>query len=78
MSRRLGKNTFDRGIKRARFSVLTGVRHPSILVECGFMTHSYEARLIHTEAYRTAVTNGIAEAVERYRTAVTKKPVTKP
>jgi N-acetylmuramoyl-L-alanine amidase len=78
MSRRLGKNTFDRGIKRARFSVLTGVRHPSILVECGFMTHPYEARLIHTEAYRNAVTNGIAEAVERYRAAVTKKPVTKP
>jgi N-acetylmuramoyl-L-alanine amidase len=42
------------------------------------MTHPYEARLIHTEAYRNAVTNGIAEAVERYRAAVTKKPVTKP
>ncbi|WP_052573712.1 N-acetylmuramoyl-L-alanine amidase [Haloferula sp. BvORR071] len=77
MSRRLGTNTFDRGIKRARFSVLTGVQHPSILVECGFMTHPYEARLIHTEAYRTAVVSAIGEAVERYRKAVSMKPVTK-
>jgi len=74
VSRRLGTNTFDRGIKRARFSVLTGVKHPSILIECGFMTHPYEARLLQTEAYRTAVVNGIFEAVQKYRVAVTKKP----
>ena len=73
VSRRLGKNTFDRGIKRARFSVLTGVKHPSILIECGFMTHQLEARLIHNEAYRNAVANGISEAVAKYRFAVAKK-----
>ncbi len=73
VSRRLGKNTFDRGIKRARFSVLTGVKHPSILIECGFMTHQLEARLIHNDAYRNAVANGIAEAVDRYRVAVGRK-----
>ena len=73
VARRLGKNTFDRGIKRARFSVLTGVKHPSILIECGFMTHPFEARLIHNDAYRNAVANGIAEAVDRYRVAVSKK-----
>jgi len=78
LARRLDKNTFDRGIKRARFSVLTGVQHPSILVECGFMTHPYEARMIHNEAYRNAVVKGIVDAVDRYRKAVSLKPPAKP
>ena len=65
VSRRLGKNTFDRGIKRARFSVLTGVKHPSILIECGFLSHPCEAPLIHNDAYRNAVANGVAEAIDR-------------
>ncbi len=68
--------TLDRGIKRARFSVLTGVKHPAILVECGFMTHPYEARLIENDAYRNTVAKGIAAAVEKYRRAVS--PATNP
>jgi N-acetylmuramoyl-L-alanine amidase len=72
--RRLGTNTFDRGIKRARFSVLTGVKHPSILVECGFLSHPYEARLVHTESYRVTIAKGITAAVMKYRGAVSKKP----
>lgn len=71
--RKLGKNTFDRGIKRARFSVLTGVKHPAILFEGGFMSHSYEARLIHNEKYRTAIAEGIVLAIDRYRTALTNR-----
>lgn len=70
--------TLDRGIKRARFSVLTGVKHPSILVECGFLSHPYEARLVHTESYRNTMATGIAMAVLKYRGAVTKKPAAKP
>lgn len=73
VSRRLGKNSFDRGIKRARFSVLTGVKHPSILLECAFMSHPYEARLIHNEAFRRTVATGIAEAIVKYRFAVSRK-----
>lgn len=74
--RRLGKNTFDRGIKRARFSVLSGVRHPAILFEGGFMTHPREARLIDNADYQKAVANGILDAVLRYRSAVS--PQNKP
>jgi N-acetylmuramoyl-L-alanine amidase len=70
--------TLDRGIKRARFSVLTGVKHPSILVECGFLSHPYEARLVHNEAYRNTMATGIAMAVLKYRGAVTRKPAAKP
>lgn len=68
--RRLQKHTFDRGIKRARFSVLSGVRHPAILLEGGFMTHPYEARLIANETYQKAVAGGIVDAIVKYRYAV--------
>jgi N-acetylmuramoyl-L-alanine amidase len=68
--RRLGKNTFDRGIKRARFSVLSGVQHPAILLEGGFMTHPHEARLIDNIEYQNAIATGIVEAIAKYRFAV--------
>lgn len=74
--RRLGKNTLDRGIKRARFSVLSGVRHPAILLEGGFMSHPYEARLIENEAYQNAIAGGVVDAVAKYRFAVGVKPTT--
>jgi N-acetylmuramoyl-L-alanine amidase len=72
--RRLGTNTFDRGIKRARFSVLSGVRHPAILLEGGFMSHPYEARLIDKEAYQNALAGGVVDAIGKYRFAVARKP----
>ena len=62
--------TLDRGIKRARFSVLTGVKHPSILVECGFMTHQYEARLINDPGYQKTLAKAIGYAIQKYRFAV--------
>lgn len=72
--RRLQRNTFDRGIKRARFNVLSGVRHPAILLEGGFMTHPYEARLIHNDAYQNALATGITEAILKYRHAISLRP----
>ena len=75
---KLGKNTLDRGIKRARFSVLSGVRHPAILLEGGFMSHPYEARLIQNEAYQTAIATGVVEAIGKYRFAVGQKPAPAP
>ena len=74
--RQIGKeNTFDRGIKRARYSVLTGVKHPAILVEGGFMSHPYEARLIENPKYLSAVARGISDAVTLYQKAVSyRKP----
>lgn len=68
--RRLAGYSFDRGIKRARYSVLTGVKHPAILLEGGFMSHPYESRLIHNDSYRTALANGVCDAVIKYRLAV--------
>ncbi|MGL4398798.1 MAG: N-acetylmuramoyl-L-alanine amidase family protein [Luteolibacter sp.] len=76
--RRLGKNTLDRGIKRARFSVLSGVSHPAILLEGGFMSHPYEARLIENEVYQKALATGVVDAVAKYRFAVGRKPAAPP
>ena len=74
--RRLGKNTFDRGIKRARFSVLSGVRHPAVLFEGGFLTHPYEGRLIANDSFQAAIAAGMVDAIARYRFAVgPKQPV---
>lgn len=78
MLRRLGKHTFDRGIKRARFNVLSGVRHPAILMEGGFMSHPYEARLIANDSYQTALANSIVDAVVKYRHAVSRTDVVRP
>ena len=68
--RKLGTNTFDRGIKRARFSVLSGVKHPAILFEGGFMSHQREARLIHNVRYQKAIAGGIVDAIAKYRNAL--------
>jgi N-acetylmuramoyl-L-alanine amidase len=64
----------DRGIRRARFSVLTGVRHPAILLEGGFMSHSYEARLIANTTYQRTIASAIADAVMKYRFATMRRP----
>lgn len=61
----------DRGIKRARYSVLTSIKHPAILVEGGFLSHPVEARLIHSSTYQKSIALGIAEGVMRYRAAMT-------
>jgi len=65
--KKLGNATFDRGVKRARFTVLSGVRHPAILMEGGFMSHPYEARLIHDEKYQNALAIGVVEAIIKCR-----------
>lgn len=75
---RLGQNTFDRGIKRARFNVLSGVRHPAVLFEGGFMSHPREARLIQNERYQDALATAIADAIMRYRAAVSRNQATNP
>lgn len=59
----------DRGIRRARYSVITGVKHPAILLEGGFLSNPEEGRLIATEAYQDRLAFAIAEAVVKYKLA---------
>lgn len=60
----------DRGIKRAQWSVLTGIKKPGILFEGGFVTNSKECLLIASESYQKTVAAAIADAVVNYRKAL--------
>lgn len=60
----------DRGVKRARFSVLSGIKHPAILIEGGFMSNPSEARLIESLKYRTTIASGVYDGINRYRKAL--------
>ena len=60
----------DRGIKRAQWSVLTGIKKPGILFEGGFVTNSKECLLIASESYQKTVAAAIADAVHRARQPV--------
>ncbi len=62
----------DRGIKRARFNVLTGIRIPAILLEGGFLSNRVEAQKIHSYAYQKMLASALARAVYVYSSSVSK------
>lgn len=59
----------DRGVRRARYSVISGVKHPAILLEGGFLSNKEEGRLIASQAYQDRLAFAIAEAVVKYKLA---------
>ncbi|MEN8695093.1 MAG: N-acetylmuramoyl-L-alanine amidase family protein [Akkermansiaceae bacterium] len=67
--KKAGMTVPDRGIRRARFSVLTGVNHPAILFEGGFLSHPTESRLIHTRKYQETLAKAMCDSVVFYRKA---------
>lgn len=71
--------TPDRGIQRARFSVLCTIRCPAILFEGGFVTHPTEGRRIATAAYQDLLAEYICNGIVRYRdTAAGKAQSSRP
>jgi N-acetylmuramoyl-L-alanine amidase len=64
----------DRGIKRARFVVIRDITIPGVLVEGGFLSNNYDARLIATPEYRQQLAGSIYQAVQLYRRAVGAHP----
>lgn len=63
-------NPMDRGIKRARFTVISGIAMPGILFEGGFVRHPQEGRLISTPSYQRLLAQGLAAGVRNYRAAL--------
>jgi N-acetylmuramoyl-L-alanine amidase len=61
----------DRGVKRARFVVIKNVRVPGVLIEGGFLSNAYDARLIATAEYRQRIAQSILDAALAYTRAVT-------
>jgi N-acetylmuramoyl-L-alanine amidase len=56
----------DRGKKLMHLGVLRGLACPGVLVECGFLTSTTEARKIATAAYRQDLAEAIAKGVRDY------------
>ncbi|MDF7823993.1 N-acetylmuramoyl-L-alanine amidase [Pontiellaceae bacterium B12227] len=60
----------DRGLRRARYSVIKKATCPSALVECGFLSNPAEESLLNTSSYRETVARGIANGVLGYFTMI--------
>ena len=70
----LGKEVLnDRGIKRARFNVLSGCKHPTVIIEAGFLTHKKDAALIRTKKFQSRLARSIVRGVEIYNTSLKKR-----
>ncbi len=60
----------DRGLRRARYSVLRNAPCPAALVECGFITNPSEETLLNSASYRENVARGIANGILGYITLI--------
>ncbi len=60
----------DRGVKRARWYVLTGLQRPGVLFEGGFVTNAGDGRLIAAANFRTELAHTIGDAIMNYRRAL--------
>lgn len=61
---------YDRGIKRARFVVIRDITIPGVLIEGGFLSNGYDARMIAQPAYRENLAAAVVDASLNYRAAV--------
>lgn len=58
----------DRGIKHARFDVLTRAPCPAALIECAFISNTFEDDMVSMENYRNVLAEGIAQGIMAYLT----------
>ena len=62
----------DRGIKRARFDVLQGIKIPAVLFEGGFLSNREEAAKVNSLAFQKTLAAALVKAVDVYRGAILK------
>lgn len=60
----------DRGIRRARWTVLQGLQIPGVLVEGGFVSNAAEAAQLADDRYIQRMAQSIARGVLNYRRAI--------
>jgi N-acetylmuramoyl-L-alanine amidase len=64
----------NRGIKQARFKVLTGVACPAVLVEVAFMSNPEEEQKLIDEGFQAKVAQAIYQGLVSYMKAVGSRP----
>jgi N-acetylmuramoyl-L-alanine amidase len=64
----------DRGVRRARFTVLCEATMPAVLIEGGYMSHPVESRQIYDAAYRRRMAAAIVSGVLAYKRQVELPP----
>ena len=57
----------DRGIKRARFSVLKDLNCPGVLVELGFLSHPETAKKVRSADFRQLLAQSLCQGILTYR-----------
>jgi N-acetylmuramoyl-L-alanine amidase len=57
----------DRGVKQAGFWVMVGAAMPCVLVETGFITNSYDAKILRTKAHQQRIAEGIFAGLTRFK-----------
>ncbi|MBR5195834.1 MAG: N-acetylmuramoyl-L-alanine amidase [Akkermansia sp.] len=60
----------DRGIQRARFSVLCTIRRPAILFEGGFVSNPAECSRMATSSYQNLLADSICKGIMAYNNTV--------
>lgn len=65
----------DRGIQRARFSVLCTICRPAILFEGGFVSNPEEGRRIVTEDYQNKLADSICDGIVNYTAVVSRSRI---
>jgi len=70
-----GTGLKDRGVKRARWTVLAGSQRPGLLFEAGFITHENDAKWIKEEANQQLMVERVATAILGLRTTSAKGTV---
>lgn len=68
----------DRGLKRARFTVLRDISIPGLLIEGGFLSNDHEGRNVGSAAYREQLCDAIIEALRTYRRTTERIATSKP
>jgi N-acetylmuramoyl-L-alanine amidase len=63
IQRELARFSPNRGVKRARFHVLRNNARPAVLVECGFLSNSNDARKARSASYRQRLADAIVRGI---------------
>ena len=65
----------DRGVKHKRYTVITDLAAPCVLIEMGFLSNATDRTLLNTPAHQLKLATAVANAVDIYKAVLApKKP----